>query len=198
MFESLLHLIEALRGTGLAGMIALAALFAVGAMTFVPRPIMCAFSGWVFGFSSLPAILVGSTAGSVAALLVARYLFRNRFQRLLKDRPRLQAPLRAIDAEGWRLVALLRLHSPLPGSLVSYFCGLTRIGVGSYASATLVGITPQVVLYVYLGVVGDALLRSGLDPKLQLAFLVLGLALMGVAVAVIVRRTRLILKTQAG
>lgn len=198
MFESLLHLIESLRGSGLAGMAALAVLFAVGAMTFVPRPIMCAFSGWVFGFSSLPAILVGSTVGSVAALLVARYLFRDRFQRLLKDRPRLQAPLRAIDAEGWRLVALLRLHSPLPGSLVSYFCGLTRIGVGSYASATLVGIAPQVVLYVYLGVVGDALLRSGLDPQLQLAFLVLGLALMAVAVALIVRRTRLILKTQAG
>lgn len=198
MFEALLHLIEALRGTGLAGMAALALLFAVGAMTFVPRPIMCAFSGWVFGFSSLGAILIGSTAGSVAALLVARYLFRDRFQRLLKDRPRLQAPLRAVDAEGWRLVALLRLHSPLPGSLVSYFCGLTRIGLWSYASATLVGIAPQVVLYVYLGVVGDALLRSGLDPKLQLAFLVLGLALMGVAVALIVRRTRLILQTQAG
>jgi uncharacterized membrane protein YdjX (TVP38/TMEM64 family) len=194
VFESLLHLVEALRDAGFAGLFALTILFAVGAMTFVPRPIMCAISGWVFGFSSLIPILVGSTVGSTLAFLLARHLFRRRFERLVERKPRLKAPLQAVDQEGWRLVALLRLHSPLPGSLVSYLCGLTHMGVASYASATLAGIAPQVVLYVYLGVVGDALLRHGLKPQAQLAFLVLGLLLMGVAMALVVRRTRMILK----
>jgi uncharacterized membrane protein YdjX (TVP38/TMEM64 family) len=196
VFESLLHAVEALRDAGPAGLAALTILFAIGAMVFVPRPIMCAISGWVFGFSSVVPILIGSTLGSTLALLLARYFFRDRFQRLVEERPRLRAPLTAVDQEGWRLVALLRLHSPLPGSLVSYLCGLTGMGVLSYSTATLAGIAPQGVLYVYLGVVGDALLRNGLKPETQLAFLVLGLLLMGFAMALVVRRTRLILKTR--
>jgi uncharacterized membrane protein YdjX (TVP38/TMEM64 family) len=197
VFESLLHLIETLRDAGAAGLAALSIIFAVGALTFLPRPIMCAISGWVFGFASLVPILVGATAGSTLAFLLARHLFRDRFERLVRERPRLKAPLQAIDEEGWRLVALLRLHSPFPGSLVSYLCGLTRIRIASFSSATLVGIAPQVVLYTYLGVVGDALLRHGLNPQVQLAFLVVGLAVMAVAMALVVRRTRMILKARA-
>src|SRR5688572_1535632 len=123
-------------------------------MVFVPRPVMCAIGGWVFGFPSIGAALVGATLGSVVAFLLARYLFRARFQALVGQRPKLRAMLRAIDHEGWRLVALMRLHSPVPGSLFSYACGLTHIGVGPYAAAGLLGMAPQVVLYVYLGVVG--------------------------------------------
>jgi uncharacterized membrane protein YdjX (TVP38/TMEM64 family) len=196
VFESLLHTVEALRDAGSVGLVALAILFAIGAMTFVPRPIMCAISGGVFGFASVVPILIGSTLGSTLAFLLARYLFRARFDRLVNEKPRLKAPLKAVDQEGWRLVALLRLHSPLPGSLVSYLCGLTGMGALSYSTATLVGIAPQVVLYIYLGVVGDALLRYGLNPQVQLAFLVLGLLLMGVAMTLVVRRTRLILKAE--
>lgn len=198
MFESLLHMVESLRDAGFAGLVALAILFAVGAMIFVPRPIMCAISGWVFGFSSVVPILLGSTFGSTLAFLLARHLFRRRFERLVREKPRLKAPLQAVDHEGWRLVALLRLHSPLPGSLVSYLCGLTHMSVASYSAATLAGIAPQVVLYVYLGVVGDALLRYGLDRRAQLAFLVIGLLLMGVAMALVVRRTRMILRGEVG
>ena len=143
-------------------------------------------------------ILVGSTAGSTLAFLLARYLFRRRFERLIAEKPRLKAPLQAVDQEGWRLVALLRLHSPLPGSLVSYLCGLTHMSVLSFSTATLAGIAPQVVLYVYLGVVGDAVLRYGLNPQAQLAFLVLGLLLMGIAMALVVRRTRIILAGHPG
>ena len=54
------------------------------------------------------------------------------------------------------------------------------------------------VLYIYLGVVGDALLRYGLDRQAQLAFLVLGLLLMGVAMALVVRRTRIIMRSDIG
>jgi uncharacterized membrane protein YdjX (TVP38/TMEM64 family) len=197
VFDSLLRMVEALRDAGFAGLVALTVLFAVGAMTFVPRPIMCAISGWVFGFASVVPILVGSTAGSTLAFLLARHLFRVRFERLVAEKPRLKAPLQAVDQEGWRLVALLRLHSPLPGSLVSYLCGLTHMSVLSYSTATLAGIAPQVVLYVYLGVVGDALLRYGLDPQAQLAFLLLGLLLMAIAMALVVRRTRMILSAEA-
>jgi uncharacterized membrane protein YdjX (TVP38/TMEM64 family) len=197
VFDTLLHIVERLRDAGFVGLVALTLLFAVGAMTFVPRPIMSAISGWVFGFSSVVPILVGSTVGSTLAFLLARYLFRRRFERLVAAKPRLKAPLQAVDQEGWRLVALLRLHSPLPGSLVSYLCGLTHMSVLSYSTATLSGIAPQVVLYVYLGVVGDALLRYGPNPRAQLAFLLLGLLLMGVAMALVVRRTRIILKGNA-
>src|SRR5262249_18745164 len=44
-------------------------------------------------------------------------------------RPVWKALVQAIDAEGWRLVGLLRLASLIPGAATNYLLGVTRIGL---------------------------------------------------------------------
>jgi uncharacterized membrane protein YdjX (TVP38/TMEM64 family) len=68
-----------------------------------------------------------------------------------------------VDEEGWRVVALLRFASPLPNAVQNYVFGLTRIGFLPFAITTFLFTIPQVMLYVYLGSTGRALLDENLS-----------------------------------
>lgn len=188
--DTLLQSLHAWRDLGPLGLAALGLVCVFGALVAVPRPLMCTLSGLIFGFASIPVILVGSTLGAGIAFLAARHLLRERFLRLVAERRMFRAVVAAVDEEGWRLVALSRVASPLPASVQSYLFGLTGIGLRPFCAATIVGIAPQVLLYVYLGVVGQSVLRSGPDGRVQLALMVVGMVAIGVAVALVVRRTR--------
>jgi hypothetical protein len=80
-------------------------------------------------------------------------------------------------------VALLRLASPVPNAIQNYVFGLTRIGFLPFAVTTFVFSIPQIVLYVYLGSAGRAVL---LDESLStLNRVVLGTGLFSILVAVL-------------
>src|SRR2546426_6627711 len=108
---------------GAAGITLFAATLVVGALTFIPRPALCLLGGLLYGFSAFPIVLIASTAGMAFAFLISRYLFRSYFCSKIDGRPKLRAIAKAVDAEGWRLVALLRFASPLPATAVNYALG---------------------------------------------------------------------------
>ena len=83
---------------------------------------------------------------------------------MIERRPVWKALVETIDEEGWRLVGLLRLASLIPGTATNYLLGVTRIGLWSYATATLVGLLPQIVLFVYIGAAGQMALVCGVLP----------------------------------
>ena len=187
MIESLLPSAGWLEGTGL---VSLAAIFFVGALTFIPRPPVCIIGGVIFGLSAFPVALAGSTCGAVAAFLLSRYLFRARCSAVIERRPRLKLVINAIDAEGWRLLGLLRLASPVPGTLSNYAFGLTSLGVWPYAAATLIGSAPQVLTFVYLGKAGQAALNTHSVSTAELVFTLAGGLLSLCAIFLITRRVR--------
>lgn len=172
------------------GLFSLGILFFVGALTFIPRTPICIFGGLIFGLAALPVALIGSTLGAVTGFLLSRYMFRSLFWTMTKRRPRLKLIVDAIDAEGWRLLGLLRLASPVPGSVSNYLFGLTSMRVLPYTVATLFGSAPQVLAFVYLGAAG----RLALDPHsvstAKLAFTLAGCALSVAAVWMITRRVK--------
>jgi uncharacterized membrane protein YdjX (TVP38/TMEM64 family) len=87
-------------------------------------------------------------------------------------------------------VALLRLASPLPNAVQNYVFGLTRIGFLPFAVTTFVFSIPQIVLYVYLGSAGRAVLLDESLSTLNRVVLGAGLVSIVVAVLLIVRRVR--------
>jgi uncharacterized membrane protein YdjX (TVP38/TMEM64 family) len=191
MFETALHLIRAWGELGAAGLALLAATFIVGAVAFVPRPALCLLGGLVFGFSVMPIALIASTAGAVAAFLLSRHLLQSRVRRALEGRPRLAAVAEAVRAEGWWLVGLLRL-SPIPGTAMNYVLGVTDVRLWEYAVGTLLGVTPSVLVFVYLG----AMSATILDPSVShahLAFLAAGLVALALAGWLIARKAKAIL-----
>ena len=188
MADRLYAFAQQLEALGLAGLALLALVFALGSLTFMPRFTFYAISGLVFGLAAIPAAVIGSTVGAMLAYLLARGVLRGTFRRLVDRRPPWRATLAAVDAEGWRLVALTRLASPLPGGAINYVYGLTGIPLVPYMLGTAGGLLVPVTLFAGLGALGRIALKE--QPLGQAGAFAAGLVVLASAVLLIVRRRR--------
>jgi uncharacterized membrane protein YdjX (TVP38/TMEM64 family) len=183
-FSATQALIEFLRRWGemspsAAAMLAL--VFVVGGITPVPRTLLTIASGVVFGMSAVPIILPSATIGAMIGFLLARYLFAERLGLMIAHKPRLIAIMNAVNAEGWRIVGLTRIASPIPSTVANGLFGLTRIGLLPFSWATFVFMIPQTLLYVYLGSIGKVALIDQSESGLNLGIMVArGLAFLAV------------------
>lgn len=60
-------------------------------------------------------------------------------------------------------IALLRLTPIVPYSISNYLLGLTRVGYLRFIIGTVLGITPWMIFYSFVGNTGRALLQNGLS-----------------------------------
>src|SRR5882762_2992326 len=111
----------------------LALVFVAVGIIPVPRTLLTIASGVVFGMSAVPIILPSATIGAMIGFLLARYLFADRLWRMIAYKPRLIAIMNAVNAEGWRIVGLTRIASPIPSTVANGLFGLTRIGLFSFS-----------------------------------------------------------------
>ncbi len=188
MIERLFALVQ--EWQGLAGLCVLALVFVAGTLSYMPRFSFYLVGGVVFGFAAIPAAIAGSTIGATAAFLLARTVLRGAFERRIEARPAWRAALAAINAEGWRLVALTRLAAPLPGGAINYLYGLTGIGLLPYVTATAVGLTPPVTLFAGAGALGRFALTEAEQSVGRGVTIGAGAAVIALAVALVLRRMR--------
>ena len=167
----------------------LALVFVAGGVVPVPRTFLTLAAGVVYGMAAVPVIMPATTIGCLIAFFAARYLFAGPLWHALKDKPKPIAVMNAVEVEGWRIVALCRLASPIPSMVQSALFGLTRITVWPYTWATFIFTIPQIVLYVYLGAVGKAALL-GEAEGLNLGIMAFGGITFLVVVLIITRRVR--------
>ena len=167
----------------------LALVFVAGGLVPVPRTFLNLAAGVVFGMASIPIIIPATTLGCLIAFCLARYLFAARLWRAVQHKRRFVAIMSAVDAEGWRIVALCRLASPIPSTIQNALFGLTRIGTWPYTWATFVFTIPQVILYVYLGAIGKAALL-GEGTGVNLGIMAAGGLTFLIVVLLITRRVR--------
>jgi uncharacterized membrane protein YdjX (TVP38/TMEM64 family) len=189
MLETALHLIRSWGELGAAGVALMAVTFVIGSLAFVPRPALCLLSGLVFGFAFMPVALAAATVGAVVAFLVSRYLLRSHVRRAIAGRRPLEAIAEAIDTQGWPLVGLLRL-SPAPGTALNYALGVTGISLRQYATGTLLGLTPSVLVFVYLGAMGATVLDPSSITHAHFAFLAVGFVAIAIAFWLVARKAR--------
>jgi uncharacterized membrane protein YdjX (TVP38/TMEM64 family) len=170
---------------GSIGLFVFAGLGFLSAFVAIPRPILGVLGAVAFGIASIPVLLIATTAGACLALLCSRHFFRDWFLRQLSTRPRAQAYVDAIEKEGWKVLFLLRLASPVPGFIQNYASGLTRIPMPVYTITTAMGILPGLIAFGFLGLAG----RSAIEGP-QTAWMVVGFLTTSVAVWLIVRRAK--------
>jgi uncharacterized membrane protein YdjX (TVP38/TMEM64 family) len=147
---------------------ALGLFFVLAALVVLPRTILIIAVGASFGIGAAPIILVAGAAGGALAFLLSRYIAADWFRRKLKRRPNLEAIAEAVDKEGWRIIALMRLGAPVPGALQSYLFGLTRIKLITFTLVTLIFNAPQVFIFTSLGATGRASLLEDKSPGITL------------------------------
>jgi uncharacterized membrane protein YdjX (TVP38/TMEM64 family) len=170
--------------------VALGLFFAAIGLIVCPRTPFIVAAGATFGLAAAPIILIGGTAGSTVAFFLSRSIASARFQRWLDRHSTLQAVAQAIDLEGWKIIALLRLGTPIPNAATNYLLGLTRIDFPTYILATLIFSIPQIVLFCFLGSAGRETLLDGSRAMSSLVSIALAIAV----IALISWRVRCMLR----
>jgi len=161
---------------------ALCCVFFGTAFVVLPRTPLVVAASATFGLAVIPIVMLSGTAGGIVAFSLSRYVASDWFRRRLEARPMLRTIAQAVDEEGWRIIALMRLGAPLPSAVQNYLFGLTRINIVTYSIATLIFASPQVILFSFLGATGRAALLQDDSSGLPLAFPLLAVLL---AVAVL-------------
>lgn len=175
------------RGQGVLGVVAFAlAYVGVSLIPGGPAAVMTLAGGAVFGFvKGTFVISLASTLGATLAFLLARTVLRERASRMAASSPRFAGLNRAIEREGGKIVALVRLSPLFPFTVVNYLFGLTPVRPMVFVLASWMAMLPGTAAYVYFGAaLGDA--ASGADPVQKAIKLVLGVAAI-VATAFIAR-----------
>ena len=143
-------------------LIVFCALNVIATLLLVPAWIFPLVAGAVFGVGwGVLAAWVGGVAAALAAFLVARYLLHSIVERAARRNKLFKAVDGAVKKEPWKVVALMRMSPVLPSGLKSYFLGLTRVSLGTYASASAAGMLPGVLLKVYVAAAGRGALSEG-------------------------------------
>jgi len=141
---------------GIWGHVAFAAVYAVATVALAPGSPLTLAAGLAFGLGAFPTVVIGAAIGAGLAFLVGRHLARGWVEKQTECSRTFKAVDKAIESEGWKIVALMRLSPLVPFNLQNYFFGITRVGFWPYFLATFFGIMPGTLLYVWIGTLGAA------------------------------------------
>lgn len=145
-------LVAWIHDAGLAGVAVFAVVYVAAAVLLVPGAALTLGAGFAYGplWGTLIVAPV-SVAAAAVAFTIGRRAGRGVFdQRLARD-ARWAAVDRAIGGAGFRVVFLLRLSPLFPYGLLNYALGLTSVRFRDYLGASVLGMLPGTILYVYLG-----------------------------------------------
>jgi uncharacterized membrane protein YdjX (TVP38/TMEM64 family) len=162
------------------GVVIFEVLFVLCVVALVPGSALSVAAGLTYGLWGVPLAIGGATLGGVIAFLIARHFARDRVAAWLLVHPHIEAVAEAVDEEGWRVVALVRLSPLLPFNMQNYLFGITRIPFGQYVVATLLGIAPGTAFDVYLGSLGNL----GVNDHSPLEWTIVGAGVVATAVLV--------------
>lgn len=169
------------QGLGFWGPLVFVLGYAVATVAFIPGSLLTLAAGAIFGLArGTLYTFVGATLGAACAFLVARYVARGAVERRLTGHPRFAAIDRAVSAEGFKIVSLLRLSPVFPFNLLNYALGLTRVRFLPYLAAS-VAMLPGTLLYVYYGAAAGSLAAAlgggGASRKGPAGWIALGVGL---------------------
>ena len=149
-------------GLGFWGPAVFIAGYVVTTIAFIPGAWMTLAAGVVFGLPwAIVYVLSGATLGSAVAFLISRHLVREAIASRIAGNQRFAAIDRAVRAQGFKMVLLMRMSPVFPYNLLNYSLGLTNVRFSDYVLASI-GMLPGTLLYVYYGVLaGDVARLAG-------------------------------------
>jgi uncharacterized membrane protein YdjX (TVP38/TMEM64 family) len=163
LFAAALAWIE---GLGPWGAAVFVGLYALATVLLLPAFVLTLGAGAAYGVAQGTLLVsIGATLGATAAFLVGRYLARDWVAARIAGDARFQALDDAVAREGWKIVGLTRLSPAIPFVLQNYAYGLTRVSSRDYMLASWIGMTPGILMYVYLGSLAGGLATLGASGR---------------------------------
>ena len=175
------------QGFGALGWAIFIAVYALTSFALIPGSILTIGAGVAYGLWAFPLVIAGAVLASALSFLAARYVFHDRVQEKIAQYPRFKAVNEAIRDEGWKVVLLLRLSPALPFSLQNWFLGLMPVGFWPAQVATLFGIMPGTLLYIWIASLGGEAAAGGVAADTSLLrYVALGVGLLATLLVTVV------------
>jgi len=178
-----------INGFGIAGLIGFALAYALGTLLLLPAAPMSVAAGVAFGWWAAPLVFVGGLLSATGAFLAARYFARDYVLSATRSRPLMRATEEAINDEGWKIVALVRLSPVVPFGAQNYLFGATGVRLRTFLAVTALAILPGGILNAYVGILGREAAQGASTP-FGWALLGVGIAATIAASVLITRKTR--------
>ncbi len=123
-----------------------------------PAALLTLAAGAIYGVvTGTILVSISSVTAATIAFLLAKTIFREKVTAMTSGNAKFQSLNRAIEKEGPRIVALVRLSPVFPFTFINYAFGLTPVRTLSYVLASWIAMLPGTLAYVYFGsAVGDA------------------------------------------
>lgn len=178
-------LVDKVHGAGTAGVVAFAAVYLVAPLLLLPASVLTLGAGFLYGrlWGTVFASPVSLTTAALAFLL-GRTLLRGAVERKIAGDKRFAAIDKAVAANGFKIVFLLRLSPVVPFNLLNYALGVTRVSFPTYVAASFLGMLPGTFLYVSIGAAATSAAQLG-HSRGPTAALWIGIAATLVVVVVI-------------
>jgi len=148
------------------GIFAVILCYIIATVFFVPGSILTFGAGYAIGSAvdnaflgillATASVFIGASIGSICSFLLGRYLFRDCVLKLAFSYPIFQAIERALEANGLKIMILLRLSPLIPFNALDYISGITSISLRDYAIA-LVAILPGALVLCFAGASASSL-----------------------------------------
>ena len=172
---------ETIRGLGMRGVILYALIFACAAMLCLPCMPLTIASGFILGTTAgAIAVHTGTCIAAAAGFLIGRAAGRAHISDWLRRSERFHFIDDAIAREGWKIVALLRMHA-LPFGLSNYIYGMTGVEFWHYFAATALAMLPGNIIFAHLGSIGSRKI-GGHGAMHPLEYILLGLGIVSLIV----------------
>lgn len=150
--QYLVNILAWTQGLGVWGPVFLALFYIVACVFLLPGSVLTLGAGFLFGVPlGLLSAWTGATLGACAAFLVGRTLARDWVASKVSGNHKFTAVDEAVGREGFKIVLLLRLSPVFPFNFLNYALGLTKVSFGKYAFASVIGMLPGGLMYVYFG-----------------------------------------------
>ena len=178
-----------IQSLGYWGPLAFIVIYILATVFLLPGAAMTPLSGLLFGLGwGTLWVVIGSNIGASLAFVIGRYFARDSVSRKIEGNEKFAAIDRAVGEGGWKIVGLTRLSPVFPFVLLNYAYGLTRVKWWQYAAASLVGMFPGTVMYVYFGSLGELAAQTEEVSAAKIILYVIGLVAT-VAVTLLITRT---------
>ncbi|MCG8601201.1 MAG: TVP38/TMEM64 family protein [Verrucomicrobiales bacterium] len=167
---------------GYWGPLAFVIIYILATVFLLPGAAMTPLSGLLFGLGwGTLWVVVASNIASNISFLTGRYFARDAVAKKIADNPKFAAIDRAVGSEGWKMVALTRISPVFPFVLLNYAYGVTSVKWSHYALASLAGMLPGTVMFVYFGSLGKLAAESEAASTGKIVLMVVG----GIATVVV-------------
>lgn len=171
-----------IKSLGYWGPLAFVIIYILATVFLLPGAAMTPLSGLLFGLGwGTLWVVVAANIGSNIAFFIGRYFARDAVEKKIEGNENFAAIDQAVSKDGWKIVGLTRLSPLFPYVLLNYAFGITSVRWIHFAAASVVGMLPGTVMYVYFGSLGKLAAESEAESTGKIVLMVVG----GIATVVV-------------